>query len=81
MKDLLYIPFRFENGGTQVIHYLPEDYVPIKTITQLLKDNKKSVNIKTIENEGYRIINIPSNKKRVYLDSDYSVLLNLEEFD
>ena len=31
MKDLLYIPFRFENGGTQVIHYLPEDYVPIKT--------------------------------------------------
>ena len=28
MKDLLYIPFEFENGGTQVIHYTPETYVP-----------------------------------------------------
>lgn len=28
MKDLLYVPFCFEDGGTQVIHYLPESYVP-----------------------------------------------------
>lgn len=28
MKDLMYIPFEFENGGTQVIHYTPETYVP-----------------------------------------------------
>lgn len=28
MKDLLYIPFEFENAGTQVIHYTPEIYVP-----------------------------------------------------
>lgn len=28
MKDLLYIPFEFENGGTQVIHYTPESYIP-----------------------------------------------------
>ncbi len=28
MKDLLYIPFRFEDGGTRVIHYSPESYVP-----------------------------------------------------
>lgn len=28
MKDLMYIPFEFENGGTQVIHYTPEIYVP-----------------------------------------------------
>lgn len=27
MKDLLYIPFRFEEGGTRVIHYSPEEYV------------------------------------------------------
>lgn len=26
MKDLLYIPFRFENGGTRVIHYSPEEF-------------------------------------------------------
>lgn len=26
MKDLMYIPFKFEDGGTQVIHYSPEEY-------------------------------------------------------
>ena len=28
LKELLYIPFEFENGGTQVIHYTPESYTP-----------------------------------------------------
>ncbi len=28
MKDLLYVPFRFENGGTKVVHYTPESYEP-----------------------------------------------------
>lgn len=28
MKDLMYIPFEFENGGTRVIHYSPETYIP-----------------------------------------------------
>lgn len=28
MRDLLYIPFEFEDSGTQVIHYTPETYVP-----------------------------------------------------
>lgn len=28
MKDLLYVPFAFEDGGTQVIHYMPESYEP-----------------------------------------------------
>lgn len=26
MKDLLYVPFEFENGGTRVIHYTPEHF-------------------------------------------------------
>lgn len=26
LEDLLYVPFRFENGGTKVIHYSPESY-------------------------------------------------------
>ena len=26
MKDLLYVPFKFEDGGTRVIHYSPEEY-------------------------------------------------------
>ena len=29
MKDLLYVPFHFEDGGTQVVHYTPESYEPI----------------------------------------------------
>jgi D-glycero-alpha-D-manno-heptose-7-phosphate kinase len=28
MKELMYIPFRFEDGGTKVIHYTPEAYEP-----------------------------------------------------
>jgi len=28
MKDLLYVPFEFENGGTRVIYYAPENYEP-----------------------------------------------------
>lgn len=28
MNDLMYIPFKFEDGGTRVIHYTPENYVP-----------------------------------------------------
>ena len=28
LKDLLYIPFCFEDSGTQVIHYTPEEYIP-----------------------------------------------------
>ncbi len=30
MKDLMYIPFEFEDGGTRVIHYSPETYVPLE---------------------------------------------------
>lgn len=26
MRDLMYIPFKFEDGGTRVIHYSPEDF-------------------------------------------------------
>ena len=28
LKDFLYVPFRFEDGGTQVIYYSPEAYTP-----------------------------------------------------
>lgn len=30
MKDLLYIPFNFENEGASIIHYTPEEYIPLK---------------------------------------------------
>lgn len=28
MQGLMYIPFSFENGGTRIIHYSPETYIP-----------------------------------------------------
>lgn len=56
-------------------------YLPTKTIQQMKADNKKSFNIKDLQKDTYRIITIPSIKKRVFLDSDYSVLFNLEEGD
>lgn len=30
MKDLLHVPFQFEEGGSRVIHYSPELYEPMK---------------------------------------------------
>ena len=54
-------------------------YVPVSTITTMKKDNKKSVNVNKSISEGYRIIEIPSIKKRIFCDSDYSVLLEIQD--
>jgi len=27
LKDLMYVPFEFEDGGTRIIHYTPETYI------------------------------------------------------
>lgn len=65
-----------------VIWYTEKDrviYVPLTTIEKMKQEGKKSVNIRTIDSEGYEFIDIPSVKKRVFMDSDYSVLLNLAE--
>lgn len=52
-------------------------YVPINTISQMMIDGKKSVGIRDLDK--YNIIKIPSIKKRVFMDSDYSILLNMPE--
>ena len=28
LRKLMHVPFEFENGGTRVIHYTPEIYIP-----------------------------------------------------
>lgn len=53
-------------------------YIPISTITQMVKDGKKSVGLKAIE-EGYNIKILPSKERFTFLDTDYSLLANLEE--
>jgi len=55
------------------------DYIPISTITKLKENDIKSINPEKLLAAGYRIISIPSVKKRVYMDSDYSILTTLEE--
>jgi hypothetical protein len=40
-------------------------------------EGKKSVGISALNN--YFIVDLPSIKKRVFLDTDYSPLLNLED--
>lgn len=37
LKDLLYIPFRFETAGTEIVYYAPEEYMP-ETEQELLHD-------------------------------------------
>ena len=51
-------------------------FVPITTFEKLKLDGKKSVNIKMLDTKDYEILEIPSIKKRVYMESDYTVLVN-----
>lgn len=54
-------------------------YVPITTFEKLKLDGKKSVNIKMLDEKLYNMVEVPSKKLKVFFDSDYSVLLNLNE--
>lgn len=54
-------------------------YIPVSTIKQMKDDGKKSISYK--DTDKYRIINIPSTKKSVFMDSDYSILKTLQEGD
>lgn len=58
-------------------------YVPIKTIRKVLELGIKSFNPESLRGKLdctiYNYYEIPSIKKRVFLDSDYSILANLSE--
>lgn len=54
-------------------------YIPTRTITQLKQDGEKSVGLRHIGK--YDMLEIPSIKKRVFMDSDYTVLKQLHEGD
>ena len=54
-------------------------YLPVSSVTKMMEDGKKSFNVKMLEDKSYNIYEIPSVKKRVFLDSDYSILANLKE--
>jgi hypothetical protein len=52
-------------------------YVPMSTVKLLKENGEKSIGVRHLDD--YNIKVIPSIKKRVFMDSDYSVLLNLED--
>jgi hypothetical protein len=52
-------------------------YIPTSTVTKLKNDGEKSVGLRHLHN--YRILEVPSIKKRVFMDSDYSILHTLDE--
>lgn len=54
-------------------------FVPIKTFEKLKENNQKSFNIKMVGGQEYPSVVIPSIKKRTFMDSDYTVLLSMEE--
>lgn len=56
-------------------------YLPISSIYKMKQDNKKSFNIKMLQTNEYKIITIPTSKKRVFLKANYSILKELNEGD
>lgn len=56
-------------------------YLPIAFIRYLKENNYKSFNVKMLSNEELKskFLVIPSIKRRVFLDSDYSVLTSLKD--
>ena len=60
-------------------------FVPIGVCRQMMEDGEKSVNCKKFcENsykKSYNIIDIPSKKKRTFMESDYSVILKGDILD
>lgn len=64
-----------------LIDHQVELYIPIQTIEKMRKDGLKSFNVKYIDNSEYRFFVFPSIKKRVFLESNYSLLSELEDGD
>lgn len=54
-------------------------WFPIDSIEKMINDGKKSINIKMLKEQEYFMLDIPSVKKRVFMDSDYSVMMSLRK--
>ena len=49
----------------------------ILTLEKIYNDGNKSIQLKMLNNDKYNLKEIPSVKKRVYLEADYTYLVNL----
>lgn len=65
-----------------VLWFIDHDHViwaPIEEIEKMKIDGKKSINIKMLNSDEYKLTDIPSKKKRVFMESDYSILYRPKE--
>lgn len=51
-------------------------WIPINTFIKLKNENKKSFNVKYINNPEYECLVLPSKKLRTFMDTDYSALID-----
>ena len=54
-------------------------YIPISTITKMKEEGKKSFGIKHLNNIEYPSIILPSKKRKIFYDTDYSPLTQLPD--
>lgn len=52
-------------------------WVSVQEMEKMVNDGKKSISLKMLDEKLYNIIEIPSVKKRVFLESDYTILKDL----
>lgn len=52
-------------------------WVPITELEKIVADGHKSVQLKMLAEKSYNLIQVPSVKKRTFMDSDYSVLMEI----
>lgn len=54
-------------------------YIPIRAFVKMVEDDKKSFNIKYLETKEYECYELPSDKLRTFMSTDYSYLVKLAE--
>lgn len=54
-------------------------WCPIKSMEAAVKDGNKSFGLKMLKEKSYNMLEIPSVKKRTFLECDYSVLVDWTE--
>lgn len=54
-------------------------WISINEMEKMVKDGEKSIGLRMLKNKSYNIIEIPALKKRVYLEPDYTILVDPKE--
>lgn len=61
--------------GALIVWFIDKDkvlYIPIETVKMLIDNGKKSININKLDELGENYVDVKSEKKKVFLSSDYS---------